>query len=757
MLVFVACIKHPDNSQSYADVWRLLNNTLFSVCNQQDKEFRVIVVCDKKLPLFHHEALIGQYTNFIEVDFPSHDEDVLNTFEQLGNLSPLLADATWWLRWDDSDFAEGRPDGYFHIANVFLNMGTKLLVGILAAKEYNPDYVAIFDGDDYVGNDISAYANSHLGENGWLMTHGYKLAGNQVAPIYAANSFCGTGNIINYALITDFIGEKVTQMSTQNELFEHVDSEFLITLANHKKIKLYFEKHGFPLLDFPMRSVLYQVSHAESSEHAMKILRGKPIQRFKQTKRDGKIRHLTAPLINYFNILADNPPKVFCLGFHKTGTTSLEILLQDMGYQVASPYKNWDAALTEKLEKSDLSELQRLTELFDAFQDAPWFLFYKAFDQWYPNSKFILTIRDSHSWWISFLNYFKNEYKPLFKYIYGYDNPVGHEKVFVERFEEHKRKVLEYFKDRPNDLLVVDVSDDAALQKLSTFLEKPTSYSQMPHANAALRLSVVHRKSSQTDRLRKIKKLLKMGRNTFPFIVKKASFKAPIIIGGSKFSGTEIALSILSRHPNVHSIRNIKLNYPRYHHLALAVDRTATTASTNRNGGGPIDLLHLNKMLMRDRISSSAKRWASTNHLIILVYKELLDYYGKDLRILNVVRDGRDVVTEKDVKIMARYAVPCDRWVYDVKEGVKLENHPQVLTIRYEDLVQDTEKTTKKIAEFIGESDIGPFLHHSKGAKIVESHYWVGKWQQAQHAKRVEDLLQTPGALECLQHYGYLK
>ncbi len=75
MLVFVACIKHPDNSQSYDEVWRLLNNTLFSVCSQQDKDFRVIVVCDKILPLFHHEALIAPYTDFIEVDFPSHDEE----------------------------------------------------------------------------------------------------------------------------------------------------------------------------------------------------------------------------------------------------------------------------------------------------------------------------------------------------------------------------------------------------------------------------------------------------------------------------------------------------------------------------------------------------------------------------------------------------------------------------------------------------------------------------------------------------------
>ena len=387
MVVFVTCIKHPENSQSYDDVWRLLNNTLFSVCSQQDTNFRVIVVCDKELPLVHHEEFIYQYTDFIAIDFPGHSEEVLNSFDRLGNLSPPFADASWWLRWNESDFAKGTPDGYFHIANVFLNMGTKLLAGILAAKKYNPDYVAIFDGDDYVGEDLSAYANANIGKNGWLMTHGYKLADNRVAPTYAANSFCGTGNIINYGLLRNLIGDNVSEKSTQNELFERIDSEFLITIANHKKIKSYFEKHGFPLDEFPTRSVLYRVAHVESSEHTMRVLRRLSTKRFKQTKKFGAAVHLSAPMVDYFNLLASNSQKVFCLGFHKTGTTSLEILLQDMGYQVASPYKNWDNKLTKMLEMGDLSELKGLTEKFDAFQDAPWFLFYKEFDKWHPGSK----------------------------------------------------------------------------------------------------------------------------------------------------------------------------------------------------------------------------------------------------------------------------------------------------------------------------------------------------------------------------------
>lgn len=757
MLVFVACIKHPDNSKSYDDVWRLLNNTLFSVCSQQDTDFRVIVVCDKELPLYHHADFINQYTDFIEVDFPSHSEDVLRDFDRLGNLEPCLESPGRWMRWEENDFAKGRPVGYFHIANVFLNMGTKLLVGILAAEKYNPGYVAIFDGDDYLSKDISAYANSQPEANGWIMTHGYKLAGNKVAPSYAGDSFCGTGNIINYEITKKFISEKISETSTQNELFEYVDSEFLITIAHHRKFKPYFGERGFPLLDFPTRSVLYQVAHAESSEHAMKILRGTTKQRFNQSNRYGRIRHLSAPLIDYFSVLANSSKKVFCLGFHKTGTTSLEILLQDMGYQVASPYKNWDTVLTEMFKNGDLSELKRVAELFDAFQDAPWFLYYKEFDRLYPGSKFILTTRNNGSWWKSFLNYFKNEHSPLFRYIYGFDNPVDHEKVYVERFEKHNQEVLEYFKDRPDDLLIINISEENALSKVSAFLDRSSSYSAMPHANASRRSPISQRIDLDTWKVR-VRKLLKTGRNGLSLLLtQKEFYKAPIILGGSIGAGVELVLSFLSSHPHIHTMRNVKLNAPKHHPLSQEIHRNLISSARGHKSASPLDLVSLKKSLFRNKVSFSARYWASTHRLSILVYQELLDYYGKDLRIINVVRDGRDVVVENHSGIMRRYATTPERWVFDVKEGMRFEEHPQVLTIRYEDLTQNYEETINNVAQFIGEENVAPFHNYPKGAKIITPKYWIGKWKQPQYMHRIESFLQTPGALECLRHYGYLE
>ena len=161
--------------------------------------------------------------------------------------------------------------------------------------------------------------------------------------------------------------------------------------------------------------------------------------------------------------------------------------------------------------------------------------------------------------------------------------------------------------------------------------------------------------------------------------------------------------------------------------------------------------------LSKNRISRSARRWSYANRLNVLVYEALLKQYGKKARIINMVRDGRDVVAEKSSRVMGRYAVDGERWVHDVREGMKVEDHPQVLTIRYEDLIKDHEGTMKKVGQFIGEKDVTPFLTYPKRAQIMHDKYWIGKWKQPQYASRVEDLLKTPGALECLQHYGYIE
>ena len=107
-------------------------------------------------------------------------------------------------------------------------------------------------------------------------------------------------------------------------------------------------------------------------------------------------------------------------------------------------------------------------------------------------------------------------------------------------------------------------------------------------------------------------------------------------------------------------------------------------------------------------------------------------------------------------KVMAKYVVDPEWWVYDIKAGIEFESHPQILTVRYEDLVQDYDKKIQEICTFIGESNPTPFLSYPKGATIIEDGYWIGKWKQTQFSERIGHLLAIPDATIYLQHYGYI-
>ena len=329
MLVFVTAVKHPDNSESYEEVWRLLNNTLYSVCSQTDTDFRVVVVCDKKMPLFHNEKLINTYTDFIEVDFPSHSDDIILRFNELGNLSPSIDNPKWWKQWSRDPKKKpkkamswakkkvGLNSSTPHtprymsapeinlMANYALNRGSKQLIGIVAARKYAPEYVLIFDADDYVGNDIAAYVNANLGENGWIMTHGYKLAGNLISAFYTKSSFCGTGNILSYSLLNANIPNTVDEKSSQDELFKQVDSEFLLILARHGRVRRYYQKKGYELLDYPKRSAVHLLGHHESNDFLRRKLRKESSSlRFEEAQKHASFAPITQDLIDYFNILS---------------------------------------------------------------------------------------------------------------------------------------------------------------------------------------------------------------------------------------------------------------------------------------------------------------------------------------------------------------------------------------------------------------------------------------------------------------------
>lgn len=172
-------------------------------------------------------------------------------------------------------------------------------------------------------------------------------------------------------------------------------------------------------------------------------------------------------------------PKIFCIGFQKTGTSSLGQALSILGYKVQGPAHTRNPKVKEKLHELCLP----LVEQSDAFQDNPWPILYKTLDERYPNSRFILTEREPNAWLKSVLHHFGNRSTPMREIIYGEGCPEGNEKAYLDRYIKHNLEVKNYFKNRPSDLLVLDIKHHNNWDLLCDFLQKKKPDASFPHAN----------------------------------------------------------------------------------------------------------------------------------------------------------------------------------------------------------------------------------------------------------------------------------
>lgn len=193
-------------------------------------------------------------------------------------------------------------------------------------------------------------------------------------------------------------------------------------------------------------------------------------------------------------------PKVFGIGFHKTGTTSLAAALSELGYRVTGPDWVDEPRIGERVRELAFAAVER----FDAFQDNPWPLLYPELDERYPGSRFVLTLRDTEAWISSLKRHFGTGETPMRRWIYGHGSPVGHEDVYVARYEAHNAEVLDYFRDRAGDLLVMDITRGDGWEKLCPFLGLDIPDRPFPHSNRASKREWQARKRTVRDRIREL-------------------------------------------------------------------------------------------------------------------------------------------------------------------------------------------------------------------------------------------------------------
>ena len=183
------------------------------------------------------------------------------------------------------------------------------------------------------------------------------------------------------------------------------------------------------------------------------------------------------------------PTRIFGIGMHKTATTSLHAALNLLGLDSAH-WKNahWAKAIYEEMIASGRSST---LERHYALSDLPITLLYKELDRAYPGSKFILTVRGEEAWLKSVENHWSHERNPfrstwstdpfthrVHRLLYG---QKGFDRdIFLARYRRHNTEVLEYFKDRPDDLLVMDMDRGAGWNELCSFLNCPVPAGEYP-------------------------------------------------------------------------------------------------------------------------------------------------------------------------------------------------------------------------------------------------------------------------------------
>ena len=98
--------------------------------------------------------------------------------------------------------------------------------------------------------------------------------------------------------------------------------------------------------------------------------------------------------------------KLFGIGANKTGTTTLDCVARKI-YGLKSSQRAGVATI-HQLMSGNYSEFIKHMNSHDFHQDLPTSIksFYVAIDALFPNSKFILTIRDSESWFESFFEFY---------------------------------------------------------------------------------------------------------------------------------------------------------------------------------------------------------------------------------------------------------------------------------------------------------------------------------------------------------------
>lgn len=189
--------------------------------------------------------------------------------------------------------------------------------------------------------------------------------------------------------------------------------------------------------------------------------------------------------------------KIFGLGLSRTGTTSLGKALDALG--ITTIHYPYDERTHFELTGGNykLSILRH----YQAVVDISIVPFYAQLDRAYPGSKFILTVREQAPWlrsverhWLEMKEWMGRDaqFNRFTQFICAcvYGCLEFNEERFLYVYETHFRNVCDYFANRPEDLLILDICANEGWEKLCPFLGLSLPDTSFPHLNSVKDVSL---------------------------------------------------------------------------------------------------------------------------------------------------------------------------------------------------------------------------------------------------------------------------
>lgn len=172
-------------------------------------------------------------------------------------------------------------------------------------------------------------------------------------------------------------------------------------------------------------------------------------------------------------------PKIFGIGYNKTGTSTLGSCLRALGYR----HVTYDYDLLRHFFNGRHEEIYRVIDAHDSFEDWPFPLMYRALAERYPDARFILTVRRSSQVWFESLRRHarrSNIRKHERTWLYGIRYPENGKDRYIEKYEAHNAAVLRDMGDR---VLPICWENGDGWDELCRFIGVDPPGLPMPHEN----------------------------------------------------------------------------------------------------------------------------------------------------------------------------------------------------------------------------------------------------------------------------------